>query len=113
MLSSVEIRNIYIYSIAWGYPALPGLLKVTPAVYPHSNDFTGKLNLRYLSPPIQLRILKLIYEHSCRSLEFSNQNLGQIGPGVPELRSDKQTDTQTNRDYNFIYIDSKIKLIHL
>ena len=27
-----------------------------------------------------------------------------LGPGVPELRSDKQADTQTNKDYNFIYI---------
>ena len=36
-----------------------------------------------------------------------NQNLKQIGPEVPKLRSDKQTPKQTNRDYNnFIYIDT-------
>ena len=36
-------------------------------------------------------------------LSSTNQNLKQIGPGVPELWSDEQTNKQTNRDYNFIY----------
>ena len=39
-----EITTLYIYLL--GNPALPRLLKITPAVYPHLNDFTGKLNFR-------------------------------------------------------------------
>ena len=38
---------LYIFSRIAGNPALPRLLNVTPAVYPHLNDFTGKLNFRY------------------------------------------------------------------
>ena len=36
-------------TLAWepSRPALPRLLIVTPAVYPHLNDFTGKQNLCY------------------------------------------------------------------
>ena len=37
-------------------PALPRLLKVTPAVYPHLNDFTGTLNFPYKSRPTYLKI---------------------------------------------------------
>ena len=48
----------------------------------------------------------LAWEHCRGSSQFPNQNLRQIGLGVPELWSDKQT--QTNRDYNFIYIDALI-----
>ena len=36
---------LYIYLL--GNQALSRLLKITPAVYPHLNDFTGKLNVRY------------------------------------------------------------------
>jgi len=43
-------------------------------------------------------------------MEFPNQYLRQIGPGVRELWSVKQTDGQANRDYNFIYIDSSIEI---
>ena len=42
-----------------GNQALPMLSKVTPAVYPHLNDFTRKLNFRYKSRPTLLRIPKL------------------------------------------------------
>ena len=62
-----------------------------------------ELNFRYLSQPTQLRISKPCSEHSHGSPEFSNQNLRQIGPGVPELGSDKQTDKQRLQLY--IYID--------
>ena len=31
---------------------------ITPAVHPHLNDFTGKLNFPYKSRPTQLRISK-------------------------------------------------------
>ena len=31
----------------FGNPALPRLVKVTPAVYPHLNDNAGKLNFSY------------------------------------------------------------------
>ena len=55
--------------------------KVTPAIYQHLNDFTGKLNFRYLSRPTQLRISKPSWEH------FPNWNLRQIGLGVPKLWS--------------------------
>ena len=41
-----------------GNPAIPRLLKVTPAVYPHLTDFTGKLNFYYLNRPSQLTIAK-------------------------------------------------------
>ena len=62
--------------------------------------------------PTQLRILKPSYEHSRGSPELPNQSLRQIGPGVSNLWSEKQTNKQTNkqkqanRDYNFIYIDT-------
>ena len=42
----------------FGNPALPRLLTVTPAVYLHLNDFTGKLNFPYKNRPTQIRILK-------------------------------------------------------
>ena len=43
-------------------------------------------------------------EHSRGHAEFRNENLKQIGQGFSELRSVKQTDRQTNRDFNFINI---------
>ena len=39
-------------------PALSRLLKVTPAVYPHLNDFTGKLNFRCLKRLTEIKIPK-------------------------------------------------------
>ena len=71
------------------------LLETTPTVYPHLNDFSWKLSFRYLSRPTQLRISKPNEEHSRESPEFPDQNLRQIGPGVSELWSVKQTDRQT------------------
>ena len=62
------------------------VLIVAPTVYPN-------LVLNY-----ELRISKPSWEQSHGSSELSNQNLRQIGPGVPELWSDKQT------DHNFMYI---------
>ena len=61
------------------------LILVTPAVYPHLDDFTGKLNFRYQSRSTQLRILKPSLEHSRGSSEFPNKNLRQIRQGVSEL----------------------------
>ena len=66
-------------------PALPRLIKVTPAVYPHLNDFTGNLTFHYKSRPTQLSISK----HSCGFPEFTNLDLKQIGPGFSELSWDK------------------------
>ena len=39
-----------------GTQRCPWVTKVTPANYPHINDFTGKLYFPYLSRPTQLRI---------------------------------------------------------
>ena len=59
---------------------LPWLLIITPAVYPHLIDFTGKPSL----------------EHSRGFPEFPNQNLRQICQGVPGYnRTNKQLDRQT------------------
>ena len=50
------MKNIYVenekYMKIWTIdkfidPSLSWLLKVTPAVYPHLNDFTGNLNFRH------------------------------------------------------------------
>ena len=43
-------------------------------------------------------------KNSRGSPEFHNKNLRQIGPGVHELWSDKQTDRQTNKQTSQIYI---------
>ena len=53
-------RLILTYRYYLGNPsrALSRLLIVTPAVYPHLNDFTAKLNFRHWSRPTQLRTLK-------------------------------------------------------
>ena len=68
--------------------ALPWLLKVTPIVNPHLNDFTGKLKVDPLN-------LETNQEHSRGSPEFPHLNLRQIGAGVPDLcRTNKQTDKQ-------------------
>jgi len=84
-------------------------LIVTPAVYPH---FYMETNFSLKNRPTQFRISNPIKEHSRDSPEVPNQNLRQIGPGVSELWSDKQT----NKDYNFTYLDlfgsSLIKLWH-
>ena len=45
--------------------------------------------------PTQLRISKSSWEHSRGSPEFPHKYLRQIGPGVPELWSNKQTDRRT------------------
>jgi len=65
MLKEKEVTTLQIFPATWlilliltagyvdfikyqlGNPALPRLLKITPVVYPHLNDFTGKLYLRY------------------------------------------------------------------
>ena len=70
-----------------GTHAMHRLIKYNPAVYPHLNDFTGKLNVRYLNRPTQLRISKPSYKNI---------------PVVPEFCLDKQTDGHPNRHYNFI-----------
>ena len=45
-------------------------------------------------PAIQLRTFKPSWEHSRGSTKFLSQNLRQIGLGVPEQRSDMQTNKQ-------------------
>ena len=85
--------------------ALSRLLKVTPAVYPHSNDFTGKLIIAIKVDPLNLesqnRAKNIPVGPSC----FPNGNLKLIGPGVSKLRSDKkQTDRQTEIKTLHMYI---------
>ena len=91
--------------INWlGNPALPRLLKVTPPVYPHLNDFYRESKFSLLKPS---------YKHSRGSSEFLNQNLKQIGLGVPELWSEKQTDRRTNRENNYIYIFEQFTILKI
>ena len=83
---NIHINLEYILKLAWE----PSAAKVTKrysnrAVYPHLNDFTSIQNISYLSRLTQLRILKPSREHSRGSPGSSNQNLRQIGSGVPEL----------------------------
>ena len=77
-----------------GNPALPRLLKVTPTVYPHMNDFTRKLNFCYKDDPLKLE---------------SQNHAKNVPVGLPSslikiqgFLSYDRTNKQTNRDYNFI-----------
>ena len=67
----------YIYQ--FGNPALPRLLIVTPALYPDVNYEFGNFSR----------------ENSRGPPQFPNQNLRQIGSGIPKLRSNKQTEITT------------------
>ena len=74
---------------------------VTPSVYPHLVDFTGRLNFRFKSRPTALVLAA-----------FPNQNLWQMGNEFLSYdRKNKQTSRQTNREYNFKYIN--LKILHL
>ena len=84
------------------YPAMPKLLLVISAVYPHLVDFIGQLNFRYKSCFTPLKALKTKLLRGFP--EFSNQNLRQIGPGVYELWSDKQIIKQTYKQRLLLYI---------
>ena len=79
-----------------------------PTIYP---SFVVNYDINYFPfkrGPTQL-IISNSYEHYRGSPELPNQNLRQIGPGLPELWSDKQTDRQTDRQIdNQIYRDIKI-----
>ena len=76
---------MYLYKPLLGNPALPRLHLVTPDVYPHLVDFTGKLNFPNKTRPThsesqnKAKNIPLALSSSC------NQYLRQIGPGAPEL----------------------------
>ena len=82
-INQIEITTLYIYTSLETSAAKVN--KSYSRRLPALNDFTGKLNFRYKSQPTQLKISKPSLEHSRKSPEFPNQNLMQIGPGVPEL----------------------------
>ena len=88
----IKLKVFYLSFYHLGNPALPRLLIISPA---NLFDFTGKVNLRYKSRFTQFRISEPSLKHSRCSPKFPNQNLRQIGPGVHELWSDKQTVRQT------------------
>ena len=75
--------------------------QVTPAVYPHLDNFTGKLNFRDKSQLIQFRILKPGYKHSRGTLPDSPIKIW--GKSVKGFLSYDRKNKQTNIDYNFIY----------
>ena len=49
MIGQTNRHYNFIYRILAWEPSAAEVTKVTPAVYPHLNDFTGKLNFRYKS----------------------------------------------------------------
>ena len=62
----------------------PSVAQVTPAVYPHSDEFTEKLNFRHKNQFNQLRQLKTnLRTFPWFMPEVPNQNFRQLGPGVP------------------------------
>ena len=86
------------------------VLIVTPAVNPHFLVFLPAVSFRHKIRPTHFRISKLSQEHFCGFPEFPNPNLRQISPGVLSYDlTNKQTDRQTTRDYNFISIDLEKK----
>ena len=85
------------------HPALPRLLKVTPAVYPHLNVFIGKLNSRNQSRPTQLKISKPRKEHSCGSPEFPNSKF-EANQSRGSCFMIGQTNRQTDKQRLQLYI---------
>ena len=84
---------------------MPSLLKVTPAFTRTLPILTG--NKIFV---IKVYPLNLISQNQAKHiLKFSKKKLRQIGQGISELWSEKQSDSQTNRDYNFIYKDKMIR----
>ena len=87
--STFQLRN----------PALPRLLKVTSAVYPHLDSFTGKLNVRCLSRHTQLRISKLRVFPWVSRVPRSKSVQGFLSYDKTNKETDRQTEIAT------LYID--------
>ena len=94
---------------SWGTQRCPGYKKLLPpftrtwSILPENSIFAFKVD------PLDLESLN----QDKNIPEFPNQHVRKIGPWVPELWLDKQTDRhpvrRTNRDYNFVYIDVEAK----
>ena len=88
-----------------GNPALTRVLRITPAGFPHTWS---------------LITILAIFSDKCR-LTRLRMNIPMVPPSstigqwVPKLWSDKQTDRQTNRDYNLInlYMDCLKKIYYI
>ena len=71
-------------------------IQVSPTVYSHLNNFTGKLIFSYFSKPTQLRISKPSYEHSCGSPSCPIKIWGKsVQWFVSYDRTNKQTEIKT------------------
>ena len=96
------MHQIYII-LAWE-PSAVQVTKslVTPAVYPHLNDLTGKRNFR----PTQFSTSKLRAKNiPVCSPSSTNKIWGRSVEGFPSYEwSDKQTDKQRSQLYIYIFI---------
>ena len=77
-------------------------LALEPSVSQGTHIYSCRLPALDRFLPTQLGLSKPSQENSRGSPEFPNQNLRQIGQGVSELCSDKQTNTQTSK---IIFVD--------
>ena len=103
-LLNFDLRQIYIKYI-FGNPELPMLLKVISTVYPQLTDLTRKLNflLSFLKSTCSIYNLKTklrTFPSISRVIRSKFEANRSRGSWV-KIR---QTNRQTNRDYNFIYI---------
>ena len=99
-----DLRQIYIKYV-FGNPELPMLLKVISTVYPQLTDLTRKLNflLSFLKSTCSIYNLKTklrTFPSISRVIRSKFEANRSRGSWV-KIR---QTNRQTNRDYNFIYI---------
>ena len=88
---SIEFDLLLLVSLQWlGIAAWTRGVIVSPSEYaPPLSSSCRKITILAIftdkSRPTQFRILKPSKENSRESPEFPNQNLRQIGEGVPEL----------------------------
>ena len=88
-----------LYCTGLGTQRCPGS-KFVPPIARTWTIFTGKLDFH-----LKVDTLNLKSQNQTKTIpEFPNQALSQIGPGCHELWSYKQTNKQTNRNQNFIYV---------
>ena len=107
LISPRAKKTRFIFHLVFENPALPRVIIVTPTVYPR---FVLNYDFSYFPYKTPLS-LTLESKNQIGSPKFHNQNLKQIGQGVHELCTDTQTSKQTNREYNFIYIEDVIQEI--
>ena len=81
---------------------LPRSLKFTPAVYPHYNDFTGKLNFHLLNQESQSQAKNIPVVLPSSPIKIRGKSVKGF---LSYDRTNKQPDRQTNKDYIFIYKD--------